>query len=283
VNRPSPKSPRQPLFWAAVVFSFGLWFGSSEWRPPLWWVTAFVVFLLASCWYVKQRVWLAKLLALAMCFLAGAFSIQLRSSSATRQDRSAAPSLTDGGTVTLVGHVTREGYAREAYPGVMQESVDIETESASESAESWPVSVGVRLAIREKVGDAEQNSNPKDALNNNPATANSSPISSTGLSYGMRLRVRAKLHTPRNYRDPGAFDYEGYLLDNGINLLGSADATDIELLPGFSGNRIEWLRTRIHASIIRKIHELWPPEQASLMDAMVLGEESFFRNAPRKE
>jgi len=39
----------------------------------------------------------------------------------------------------------------------------------------------------------------------------------------------------------------------------------------------------VHASIIAKIHELWPAEQASLMDAMVLGEESFLRNATRTE
>ena len=32
-----------------------------------------------------------------------------------------------------------------------------------------------------------------------------------------------------------------------------------------------------------KIHQLWPASQASLMDAMVLGEESFLRNATRTE
>ena len=46
---------------------------------------------------------------------------------------------------------------------------------------------------------------------------------------------------------------------------------------------MELWRTRVHASIIAKIHELWPAEQASLMDAMVLGEESFLRNATRTE
>jgi competence protein ComEC len=73
------------------------------------------------------------------------------------------------------------------------------------------------------------------------------------------------------------------LRDNGISVLGSAEATDIERLPGFSGSRIELWRTRVHASIIAKIHELWPASQASLMDAMVLGEESFLRNATRTE
>jgi competence protein ComEC len=68
-----------------------------------------------------------------------------------------------------------------------------------------------------------------------------------------------------------------------ISVLGSAEATDIERIPGFSGSRIQLWRTRVHASIVAKIHQLWPTPQASLMDAMVLGEESFLRNATRTE
>ena len=66
------------------------------------------------------------------------------------------------------------------------------------------------------------------------------------------MRIHVKLHPARNYRNPGAFDYEGYLRDNGIHLLGSADARDIERLPGFSGSRIQLGRSRVHASIIAK-------------------------------
>ena len=119
-----------------------------------------------------------------------------------------------------------------------------------------------------------------------PHRTDESPVptlSSRALIYGSRLRIRAKLHPARNYRNPGAFDYEGYLRDNGISLLGSVDAKDIESLPGFSGSRVELWRTRVHASIVTKIHQLWPSSQASLMDAMVLGEESFLRNATRTE
>jgi competence protein ComEC len=97
------------------------------------------------------------------------------------------------------------------------------------------------------------------------------------------VQIRAKLHPARNYRNPGAFDYEGYLRDNGVSVLGSAERTDVALLPGFSGSRIELWRTRIHASIVAKINQLWPVPQASLMNAMILGEESFLRNATRTE
>jgi hypothetical protein len=50
----------------------------------------------------------------------------------------------------------------------------------------------------------------------------------------------------------------------GISVLGSAEPKDIERLPGFSGSRIELWRTRVHASIVAKIHQLYPTSQASL-------------------
>ncbi len=116
-----------------------------------------------------------------------------------------------------------------------------------------------------------------------PPGSSDHPITQCPLTYGTRLRIVAKLHPARNYRNPGAFDYEGYLRDNGISVLGSAEAKDLQRLPGFSGSWIQLWRARVHASIIAKIHQLWPAPQAELMDAMVLGEESFLRNATRTE
>jgi competence protein ComEC len=139
----------------------------------------------------------------------------------------------------------------------------------------------VRLSIYEKVEDRASGRLGDRVILDDPMTR--APDPPIPFAYGTRLRIRAKLHPARNYRNPGAFDYEGYLRDNGISVLGSAEAAEIERLPGFSGSRMELWRTRVHASIIAKIHELWPAEQASLMDAMVLGEESFLRNATRTE
>ena len=53
--------------------------------------------------------------------------------------------------------------------------------------------------------------------------------------YGERLRFPAKISLPRNYRNPGAFDYQGYLSENGIVALASTKATSVEVLPGFCG------------------------------------------------
>ena len=93
--------------------------------------------------------------------------------------------------------------------------------------------------------------------------------------YGERLRFPVKLKLPRNFRNSGAFDYEGYLAANGIAALGSVKAEDVQLLAGFAGSRIELWRTRVHGSILAKVHALWPAPQAALVDAMVIGEEAF--------
>ena len=161
------------------------------------------------------------------------------------------------------------------------ESIDVETEEIASERESWPVRAGVRLTIYEKAEDRAIGPSGHRVILDDPITR--SPDHPIPLTYGTRLRILAKLHPARNYRNPGAFDYEGYLRDNGISVLGSAEATDIERLPGFSGSRIELWRTRVHSSIVAKIHQLWPASQASLMDAMVLGEESFLHNATRTE
>ncbi len=262
--------PRQPLFWAAVAFSLGLWTGVCAWRPPSWWMIAVVAFVFAASWFLRKRAWLAKALSLGTWFLLGAFLIQIRGQP---QGDPRISSLADGREVTLTAHVIREGYARSAGAQQIRESIDVETEEIASQGQSWPVRAGVRLSIYEKMEDRAIGSSGHRVISDDPIP----------FPYGTRLRIVAKLHPARNYRNPGAFDYEGYLRDNGISELGSAEATDIERLPGFSGSRIQLWRTRVHASIVAKIHQLYPASQASLMDAMVLGEESFLRNATRTE
>jgi len=277
------KPPRQPLFWAAVAFSLGLWVGVRAWRPPLWWVIAVVVFVFAASWFLRKRAWLAKALSLGAWVLLGAFLIQVRGQRPDEpsQDGARLFALADGRPVVLTARVLREGYARAEGPRSIRESIDVETEEIASAGERWPVRAGVRLSIYEKVEDRASGRLGDRVILDDPMTR--APDPPIPFAYGTRLRIRAKLHPARNYRNPGAFDYEGYLRDNGISVLGSAEAAEIERLPGFSGSRKELWRTRVHASIIAKIHELWPAEQASLMDAMVLGEESFLRNATRTE
>lgn len=267
---------RQPLFWATAVFCMGLWTGVRAWRPPIWWVAAIGVFVLSALWFLRRRSWLAKSLALATWFLFGALLIQIRG---RPPGDARLHALADGRPVTLTAHVIREGYAHSAGPRSVRQSIDVETEQIESEGTAWPIRAGIRLSLYERVADHERIDD--EATAGSQEKPSSEPT--LDFAYGTRLRIPAKLHLARNFRNPGAFDYEGYLRDNGINALGSAQAAAVERLPGFSGNRMALWRTRVHASIIAKIHELWPAPQATLMDAMVLGEESFLRNSTRTE
>ena len=280
-----PKPARQPMFWVAVVFSLGLWIGTRAWRPPSWWAIAIAVFVLAACWFASRRAWLAKTLALATWFLFGAFLIQIRGSP---PEDPRITVLSDGHSVTLIAHVIREGYAHASGPRSIRQTIDVETDAIECAGEHWQVKTGIRLSLYERLETAAADFQPSDPTaapetSAKTSSSSSSPTPAVTFPYGTRLRVRAKLHPARNFRNPGAFDYEGYLRDSGISLLGSAQTADVERLPGFSGSRIAQSRARVHASIITKIHQLWPESQATLMDAMVLGEESFLRNATRTE
>jgi len=278
----------QPLLWAALAFSAGLWTGARAWRPPSWWVLAIIAFVLAARWFLKRRTCAAQILALGAWFLLGAFFIQIRS---LPPSNSQLNSLADDRELTLTARVIRAGYLRSAGTNSVREPIDIETETVESNGSIIPVHAGVRLTIYERTQAQESPSNDdsstptlpsrRDAADTISGSGNDVPFSP--LTYGTRLRLRAKLHPPRNFRNPGAFDYEGYLRDNGISLLGSARAENVERLPGFAGSRIELWRTRIHSSIVAQIHRLWPARQAALMDAVVLGEEAFLRAGTRVE
>jgi competence protein ComEC len=159
----------------------------------------------------------------------------------------------------MTAHVIREGRLRESSPNEVRQSLDVETEQiVTESGTRISVHSGVRLGIYSPAFVSQTNA-PTMHL----------------FRYGERLRLSLKLKLPRNFHNPGAFDYQGYLAANGIAALGSAKAEDVQLLPGFVGNRIELARTRMHSSITAKVHALWPARQAALIDAMVIGEEAF--------
>ena len=157
---------------------------------------------------------------------------------------------------------------RKKAPAVRQR-LDLETEQSPEGARSLMSSAGLRLNIYDQRRTTHRNGRRIERL----------------FHYGERLRFSAKLSAPRNFRNPGAFDYRAYLRDNGIAALASTKSESVEVLParGFSGNRVELWRSRIHRSIIEKIHALWPPRQAALMDAMVIGEDAFINRPTRAD
>ena len=245
------KTTRQPMLWAAVAYSLGIIAGCHFYTSPSQSITTALTFLAASSCFLHKRKWLPLFLALTSLFFTGTLHIQLKGNSIP-PDRTL-EAFAYGPEIELTAHVLHEGKLRESSPGEQRQTLDIETEEVkTEDGPRIPLRAGVRLNLY-----AAQNGDMRI------------------FRYGERIHLPAKLKLPRNFQNPGAFDYESYLASNGISALASAKAEDVQLLPGFSGNRIELWRSRIHSSIIAKVHQLWPAPQAALIDAMVIGEDAF--------
>ncbi len=258
------KPIRQPMLWAAVAYMLGIIAGRYCWRPLSLWLIAGAIFLLGGIIFRPRSRIGGRTLALAAIFIVGALQIQFGSNSVT--DPSLYP-YADGRNVVLTGHVIRDGRVREASFGELRQALDIQAEQIeTDTGERKPVHVGVRMNLYHRRSDATED---------NPADGPQGPRSMRLFQYGQRLRVPVKLRLPRNFRNPGAFDYEGYLAANGIAVLGSARYDDVQVLPGFSADRIEAWRQRLHRSVVSKVHQLWPEPEAALIDAMVIGEGSF--------
>ena len=259
------------MLWAAGAYSLGIVAGVYAWRPAVWWVVAVAVFGAAAAYFASRRSGVAWLLALGTFFLAGALHIQMRSAS-PRLDTGILP-YADRREIQVTAHVTREGRVQPGGFGELRQTLDLESEQVqTPDGLIVPIHSGIRINIYSPRGNDDV---PADLAITSPLTQM--------FHYGDRIRFLAKLKPPRNFRNPGAFDYEGYLADRGIAALGSAKIENVELLPGFAGSRIERRRNRMHASVIAKVHELWPPREAALIDAMIIGEEAFIDRDTRAD
>ena len=257
--------------WAALAYSAGLWIGKLAWRPPGWWVVSALAFAASAAYFLQRRHWASTSLAIGSVFLAGALAIQIGG------DNPSGPVwIGDGQEVMVTAHVVKEGNLQSDGPGFFHQRVDVETEEIESVSRAKPVSAGVRLNIysggplRSVQGAATDDPPRSDAADQMPL-----------LHYGQRIRFSATLNHPRNFRNPGAFDYAGYLRDQGIAAVASAKYAEVELLPGFSGNRLQLWRAGIHRSLVERIHALWPESVAGLMDAIVIGEDAFIDRPTR--
>jgi competence protein ComEC len=243
--------------------SAGLWAGLYMWRP-LWWIVAGGAFAASGVYFAHLRHRAGFALGLGTILVAGALIIQVRIPN--NLNNASVLQFADGREVLVTAHVTAEGNLREEGSGDVRQSLDVETEEIAASGETVRIRSGLRVSLYGKQVK-------------NEGASGVTPIHL--FRYGERLLFLSKLNPPRNFRNPGAFDYQGYLAEKGIAALPSTKALSVEGLPGFSGNRAELWRSRIHRSIIEKVHALWPAREAALMDAMVIGDEAFINRPTR--
>ena len=254
--------PRSPALYGALAFSAGILLAWRLWRPPLWWAAAACGFVAAAL-LLRRRPRAA--LAAALCALAtlGALSWAARSdewSGALRAQGMITPFL-DGSEITVTAHVVRDGLVRNSATDTRQ-MVDVETEELQATADGRrsTAGAGIRLTVysREETEDEE-------GQQTNPARQ---------LVYGQRLRFTAKLREPRNFGNPGAWDYRAYLAAQGMTALASVRAGRLQLLPGFSGSRLAQWRSRARRHVLARVHALWDARRAALIDAMLIGDKA---------
>ena len=240
------------MLWTSLAYGSGIFAGFFIWRPLSWWLGAALAFSLAATYWRRRRHRLAIMFALTSVFVIGLLTSQVRAGSGDVFP------LTDGQLALVTAHVTKEGSLQRNGAGEVQQRLDLETEEIA--AENWVRSLhfGVRATLYSKENATES---AREALS-----------ASIPLHYGERIQFSTTLWRPRNFGNPGAFDYREYLADNGIVALASAKTASVELLPGFAGSRAELWRTRIRRNLIQRIHRLWPAQPAVLVDAMLLGD-----------
>jgi competence protein ComEC len=260
-NRPARASlpiARQKLFLAALAFAAGILFAASSvgYRPPLWLMIAAAVLAAAAVLLHSFPRIQSSLVLLAIAAL-GALSLEA-SYSQPAQDASAL----DGTELEIVAHATHEGIERPGFFGSPRQTVEFETETVTLNGVSQDIRIGIRAGIYQH--NRHSADEAADEVEQNPTL----PL----VHYGQRIHCTVKLRAPHNFGNPGAFDYRGYLQSRGITYLGSIDAATLRPLPGFSGNHLADLRSRLMRHLLRSVDALWQPHDAALTSAMLLGD-----------
>lgn len=97
------------------------------------------------------------------------------------------------------------------------------------------------------------------------------------LEYGQRVEVDARFRAPRNFENPGSFDYAGYLARREVFWLGSiTGASGVRVLPGFCGSRPQAWISGVRTRALRAVDERFgsDPRISGVLRAALLGDGS---------
>ena len=95
------------------------------------------------------------------------------------------------------------------------------------------------------------------------------------LAYGERIEMEAKVRKPRNYGNPGAFDYVRYLARKHVYWTASGAAAGLHRLPDRCGDALAGAAMNLRAAALRRIETLWQPDayRVGMMQAVLVGQQ----------
>lgn len=236
---------RVPTLWAACAFAVGI-VCARQWHPPLSLFLATASLLVLACvglWRAPRVAWLP---VGALWIAAGCWSAQVQApphrpsplhpyadglSRTVRGEVTAVRPLRPGSAVSASPANPREPWrveegGWEAEPGEATATVDLQVEAVEEvtpdRSSMLPVQGGVRLTLTGAVPT---------------------------LTCGDVVEVPVRLREPEVYRDPGAFSYADWLLEQGVGALGTAPASRVlPIRHGRPGLRCAMLGAQLWAS-----------------------------------
>jgi len=94
------------------------------------------------------------------------------------------------------------------------------------------------------------------------------------LRYGQNIELDARIRKPRNYGNPGAFDYVHNLARQDIYWTASGAAAAVRILPGHCGSPIEKAAMDLRAAVLRRTEQLYRGDDylTGMMQAMLMGQ-----------
>jgi len=94
------------------------------------------------------------------------------------------------------------------------------------------------------------------------------------LGYGQNVELDARVRRPRNYGNPGAFDYARYLERQDIYWTASGPAGAVRVLPGRCGSRFQSFAMNLRAAALERIARLYRGNHydTGLMQAILIGQ-----------
>lgn len=95
------------------------------------------------------------------------------------------------------------------------------------------------------------------------------------LQYGQNVELDARVRRPRNFGNPGAFDYAHYLARQDIYWTASGAASTVRVLPGRCGSRFAKFAMDLRAAGLARIERLYPGDnyRTGMMQALLLGQQ----------
>ncbi len=91
------------------------------------------------------------------------------------------------------------------------------------------------------------------------------------LEYGREIIVSGKLNIPKGRTNPGGFDYRSYLCHSGVSATLFATERSIHPQDNIKGNLLVKAGLAIRERIVRVINQSLPPQQAGLLNGMLIG------------